>query len=111
MYEIIKWLWLHFLGTYNIFVEVLDINIFVLRYAEDVFFFVFILFLIIFDVLELAIDDAIAARVNATPPEQLEASIQGIVKNELQAIVNIGGVLGVVVGLVQAAFLYIQQSL
>lgn len=59
----------------------------------------------------LAIDEAIAARVNATPPEQLETSIQGIVKNELQAIVNIGGVLGVVVGLVQVVFLYLQQSL
>ncbi len=59
----------------------------------------------------LAIDEAIATRVSATSPEQLEASIQGIVKNELQAIVNIGGVLGVVVGLVQTVILYVQQSL
>lgn len=56
----------------------------------------------------LAIDKAIAERVNATPPEQLEVAIQGIVKNELQAIVNIGGVLGVVIGAAQAAFLYFQ---
>ena len=56
----------------------------------------------------LAIDKAIAERVNATPPKQLEASIQGIVKNELQAIVNIGGVLGIIIGLVQTVFLYLQ---
>ncbi|MEO0947739.1 MAG: DUF445 family protein [Cyanobacteria bacterium J06641_5] len=56
----------------------------------------------------LAIDKAISERVNATSPEQLEASIQGIVKSELQAIVNIGGILGIVIGLAQAIFLYFQ---
>ncbi len=46
----------------------------------------------------LSIDQVIIDRVNATSPQELEASIQGIVKNELQAIVNIGGILGFVVG-------------
>ena len=41
----------------------------------------------------LAIDRVIINRVMATTPENLELSIQGIVKNELQAIVNLGGIL------------------
>jgi len=49
----------------------------------------------------LAIDQVIIDRVNSTPPQELEAAIQGIVKSELQAIVNLGGVLGVVVGSIQ----------
>ncbi len=46
----------------------------------------------------LSIDQVIIDRVNSTSPQELETSIQGIVKNELQAIVNIGGILGFVVG-------------
>ncbi|MBO3457859.1 DUF445 family protein [Aetokthonos hydrillicola Thurmond2011] len=54
----------------------------------------------------LAIDQIIIDRVNATPPADLEAAIEGIVKNELQAIVTLGGILGFVVGLMQAVFLF-----
>ncbi len=54
----------------------------------------------------LAIDQVIVERVKATSPEQLEASIQGIVKTELQAIVNLGGILGLLVGLLQTVFLF-----
>jgi uncharacterized membrane protein YheB (UPF0754 family) len=53
----------------------------------------------------LSIDEVIVDRVRATSPEQLETTIQVIVKNELQAIVNLGGVLGIVVGLVQTVLL------
>ncbi|NEP02111.1 MAG: DUF445 domain-containing protein [Symploca sp. SIO2E9] len=56
----------------------------------------------------LSIDQVIVERVKATSPEQLETTIQGIVKNELQAIVNIGGVLGVVVGLMQTVLLLVR---
>lgn len=49
----------------------------------------------------LGIDQVIINRVKATPAEDLELAIQGIVKSELQAIVNLGGVLGVVIGLLQ----------
>lgn len=58
----------------------------------------------------LAIDQVIVDRVRSTSPADLEAAIEGIVKNELQAIVNLGGVLGFVVGLMQTAFLlFVQQ--
>ncbi|NET38387.1 MAG: DUF445 domain-containing protein [Cyanothece sp. SIO1E1] len=53
----------------------------------------------------LQIDQVIIERVKATAPEDLEAGIQGIVRNELQAIVNLGGVLGVLIGGLQAVFL------
>ena len=53
----------------------------------------------------LSIDKVIAERVSATTPEELETAVQGIVKNELQAIVNLGGILGFVVGLVQVVIL------
>ncbi|MEC4891724.1 MAG: DUF445 family protein [Oscillatoria sp. PMC 1051.18] len=53
----------------------------------------------------LSIDQVIVERVNATTPEQLELTIQGIVKSELQAIVNLGGILGLIVGLIQTAIL------
>jgi uncharacterized membrane protein YheB (UPF0754 family) len=52
----------------------------------------------------LAIDEVIVERVRATSPEQLELAIQGIVKSELQAIVNLGGILGFLVGLSQTIF-------
>ncbi|YAF94386.1 MAG: DUF445 domain-containing protein [Nodularia sp. CChRGM 3473] len=53
----------------------------------------------------LSIDQVIVDRVKSTSPADLEAAIEGIVKNELQAIVTLGGVLGFVVGLFQVAFL------
>lgn len=53
----------------------------------------------------LNIDQVIINRVKATPARDLELAIQGIVKSELQAIVNLGGVLGVVIGLLQTASL------
>ena len=53
----------------------------------------------------LNIDQVIIERVRATSPADLEAAIEGIVKNELQAIVNLGGILGFVVGLIQTALL------
>lgn len=52
----------------------------------------------------LSIDQVIIARITNTSPEELELAIQGIVKSELQAIVNLGGVLGFLVGLLQTAF-------
>lgn len=53
----------------------------------------------------LSIDQVIVERVRATSAAELETTIQGIVKSELQAIVNLGGVLGFVVGLLQTALL------
>jgi uncharacterized membrane protein YheB (UPF0754 family) len=55
----------------------------------------------------LAIDQVIVDRVSATSPEELEGMIQGIVKNELQAIVNLGGVLGFAVGMIQVVILLV----
>lgn len=54
----------------------------------------------------LDLDQVIIERVKATSPEDLEAGIQGIVRSELQAIVNLGGVLGVLVGLLQSIWMY-----
>ncbi|MGB5636215.1 MAG: DUF445 family protein [Waterburya sp.] len=54
----------------------------------------------------LSIDQVIIDRVSSTSPEDLEKSVQGIVKNELQAIVNLGGILGFVVGLLQTVLLF-----
>ena len=56
----------------------------------------------------LAIDQVIINRVMATTPEELELSIQGIVKNELQAIVNLGGILGFTIGLLQTVILFLR---
>jgi uncharacterized membrane protein YheB (UPF0754 family) len=50
----------------------------------------------------LSIDQVIINRVKATPAKELETAIQDIVNSELQAIVNLGGVLGVVIGLLQS---------
>jgi uncharacterized membrane protein YheB (UPF0754 family) len=58
----------------------------------------------------LSIDQVIIDRVKSTSPADLEAAIEGIVKNELQAIVTLGGVLGVIVGLFQTAFLILSQQ-
>ena len=49
----------------------------------------------------LSIDQVIIDRVNATSPQNLEMAVQGIVRSELQAIVNLGGVLGFLVGVFQ----------
>ena len=54
----------------------------------------------------LSIDQVIIDRVNATSSEELENAVQGIVKNELQAIVNLGGILGFIVGLIQVVILF-----
>jgi uncharacterized membrane protein YheB (UPF0754 family) len=53
----------------------------------------------------LSIDQVIVDRIKATTPEELEMTIQGIVKSELQAIVNLGGILGLIVGLLQTGLL------
>lgn len=57
----------------------------------------------------LDIDQVIIERVNATSPQELEKAIQNIVKSELQAIVNLGGILGFVIGGMQAGFLLLQR--
>jgi len=57
----------------------------------------------------LSIDRVIIDRVNATPAADLEANIQAIVKTELRAIVNLGGILGFVVGLLQSLLVYLQN--
>ena len=58
----------------------------------------------------LSIDQVIVDRVKSTSPADLEAAIEGIVKNELQAIVTLGGVLGFVIGLLQVGFLIFTQA-
>ncbi len=57
----------------------------------------------------LNIDQVIVERINATSPQELETAIQTIVRNELQAIVNLGGILGFVIGCLQAGFFLIQR--
>ncbi|MEN9279596.1 MAG: DUF445 family protein [Gloeomargarita sp. DG_1_4_bins_134] len=54
----------------------------------------------------LDLNQVIIDRVNATSPAELEAGIQSIVRSELQAIVNLGGILGFLVGLGQSLFLW-----
>jgi len=56
----------------------------------------------------LNIDQVIIDRVKATSPENMEQAINGIVKSELQAIVNLGGILGFVIGLLQSASLLLR---
>ncbi len=56
----------------------------------------------------LSIDQVIVDRVRATTAEELELTIQGIVKSELQAIVNLGGILGLIVGLFQTGLLLLR---
>lgn len=58
----------------------------------------------------LSIDQVIVERVKATSPADLENAIEGIVKNELQAIVTLGGILGFIVGLFQTGFLFFTQQ-
>ncbi|HEY9803700.1 MAG TPA: DUF445 domain-containing protein [Leptolyngbyaceae cyanobacterium] len=59
----------------------------------------------------LSIDQVIVDRVKATSPADLEAGIEGIVKNELQAIVTLGGILGFFVGVMQTGFLIYSQRI
>ncbi|MBD1842294.1 DUF445 family protein [Cyanobacteria bacterium FACHB-63] len=56
----------------------------------------------------LNIDQVIVDRVRATSPADLEAAINGIVRSELQAIVNLGGVLGLLIGALQSASLLLR---
>lgn len=56
----------------------------------------------------LAIDQVIVDRVKSTSAAELETAIEGIVKNELQAIVSLGGLLGFVVGLLQTVLLLLR---
>jgi len=56
----------------------------------------------------LQIDQVIIERVKATSPADLEDGINGIVRTELQAIVNLGGVLGFVICLLQSASLLLR---
>lgn len=56
----------------------------------------------------LDIDQVIIDRVNSTSPANLEMAINGIVRSELQAIVNLGGILGVIVGCLQVSFLLLK---
>lgn len=58
----------------------------------------------------LSIEQVIIDKVKSTSPADLEAAIEGIVRNELQAIVFLGGILGLVVGLFQTGFLLFNQS-
>lgn len=57
----------------------------------------------------LSIDQVIIDRVKSTSPADLEAAIEGIVKNELQAIVTLGGILGFVVGTFQVGLLLLNK--
>jgi len=57
----------------------------------------------------LGIDQVIMERVKATAPQDLETAIQGIVKSELRAIVNLGGILGFTIGVLQSLLLYLQR--
>jgi uncharacterized membrane protein YheB (UPF0754 family) len=56
----------------------------------------------------LNIDQVIINRVQATSARDLEMAIQGIVRSELQAIVNLGGILGFVIGLIQTVTLLLR---
>jgi len=58
----------------------------------------------------LSIEQVIIDKVKSTSPADLEAAIEGIVRNELQAIVFLGGILGLLVGLFQTGFLLFNQS-
>jgi len=56
----------------------------------------------------LNIDQVIIDRVKGTSPKELEGAINTIVRSELQAIVNLGGILGFVIGSLQAVLLLLQ---
>lgn len=56
----------------------------------------------------LNLEGVIMDRVMATSPQELEKAVQGIVKSELQAIVNLGGILGFAIGLLQTGLLVLR---
>ncbi|BAQ64790.1 DUF445 domain-containing protein [Geminocystis sp. NIES-3709] len=56
----------------------------------------------------LSIDQVIIERIKATSPENLEEATQSIVKSELQAIVNLGGILGFIIGVIQSLLLFLR---
>lgn len=56
----------------------------------------------------LDLDQVIIERVKATSPQDLELAIQGIVRSELQGIVTLGGLLGLVIGTLQSVWLLFQ---
>ena len=59
----------------------------------------------------LNIDQVIVdRRAGALPPGNWRLAIQGIVRSELQAIVNLGGILGFAIGCLQATFFYLQRT-
>jgi len=57
----------------------------------------------------LAIDQVIINRITETPAAELEAAVQAIVQSELQAIVNLGGLLGLVIGGLQSGFFFFSR--
>lgn len=58
----------------------------------------------------LNLDHVIIERIEATAPADLETAVQGIVQSELQAIVNLGGILGFFIGILQTLAFWLQQS-
>ncbi|QUS62346.1 DUF445 domain-containing protein [Synechocystis sp. PCC 7339] len=58
----------------------------------------------------LAIDQVIINRINETPAAELETAVQAIVRSELQAIVNLGGVLGLIIGALQSGFFFVSRG-
>lgn len=58
----------------------------------------------------LSIDQVIIERIKQTTPENLEDATQAIVKNELQAIVNLGGFLGFFIGILQSLILFFNNQ-
>jgi uncharacterized membrane protein YheB (UPF0754 family) len=59
----------------------------------------------------LSIDQVIIDRIKSTSPADLENAIEGIVRNELQAIVTLGGILGFTVGLLQDILLLVNNNI
>jgi uncharacterized membrane protein YheB (UPF0754 family) len=53
----------------------------------------------------LQLEQVIVDQVIATSPMELEAGINDLVRTELQAIVNLGGILGLLVGILQSVLL------
>ncbi|MDY6898990.1 MAG: DUF445 family protein [Cyanobacteriota bacterium] len=58
----------------------------------------------------LSIDQVIIDRIKSTSPADLQNAIEGIVRKELQAIVTLGGVLGFIVGILQAVIFFILRD-
>ncbi len=56
----------------------------------------------------LQIDQVIVDRVMATSPAELETGVNELVRTELQAIVNLGGILGLTVGALQSLTLLLR---